>query len=121
MVKEVFLPLFKELNDCINIASLALKNMSVNASILDDSRYNYIFSVEEVNKLVLQGVPFREAYKLVGAQIENGEFQPEKTVEHTHEGSIGNLCLGEILAKKQEVVKNFNFKKIKDSTQNLLI
>jgi argininosuccinate lyase len=74
IVKEVFLPSFKELNDCLNIAALALENMSVKENILDDSKYDYLFSVEVVNKLVLQGVPFREAYKIVGEQIETGNF-----------------------------------------------
>ena len=114
IVKEVFLPMFAELNDCINIAALALKNMSVNTSLLDDEKYNSIFSVEEVNKLVLQGIPFREAYKQVGAQIEKGEFNPDKKVEHTHAGSIGNLCLDKISAKKAEIIKSFNFQQIEN-------
>ncbi len=119
MVKEVFLPSFKEMNDSLKIATLALSNMKVNENILDDPKYNYLFSVEEVNKLVLQGVPFREAYKQVGEQIENGNFQPEKTVEHTHEGSLGNLCLDKISASKNEVLKNFNFGRIEEAVNNL--
>ena len=87
-------------------------SISVNKNILDDSKYNYLFSVEEVNKLVLQGTPFREAYQQVGAQIESGNFKPEKQVIHTHEGSIGNLCLEEISETKNRVLKNFNFQKI---------
>lgn len=121
MVKEVFLPMFKELNDCLSIAALALKNMSVNTEILEDSKYNYLFSVEEVNKLVFQGIPFREAYKQIGAQIEKGEFKPEKKVEHTHEGSIGNLCLKKISSKKKNVVENFNFEKIDKKIEKLVI
>ncbi len=120
MVKEVFLPSFKEINDCLKIATLALQNVSVNKNILDDTKYNYLFSVEEVNKLVLQGTPFREAYKQVGAQIENGNFKPEKMVNHTHEGSIGNLCLEEISESKNLVLNNFNFPKIEKSIENLL-
>ncbi len=120
MVKEVFLPSFKEMNDSLKIATLALENMKVNENILDDPKYNYLFSVEEVNKLVLQGVPFREAYKQVGEQIENGNFQPEKTVEHTHEGSLGNLCLDKISASKNEVLKNFNFGRIEEAVNNLI-
>ena len=84
MVKEVFLPMFREVNDCINIAALALKNMSINKNILDDQRYDYLFSVEEVNTLVVKGIPFREAYKMVGEQIEKGTFSPDKKIEHTH-------------------------------------
>lgn len=120
MVKEVFLPAFKELNDCLNIAGLALKNMRVNKNILEDEKYNYLFSVEEVNKLVLQGVPFRDAYKQVGARIENNSFEPEKNVNHIHEGSIGNLCLGEISAKKENVLKQFHFEQLEKAKQHLL-
>jgi len=120
MVKEVFLPAFKELNDCLNIATLAIKNMTANSEILDDSRYDFIFSVEEVNKLVLKGIPFREAYKQVGEQIEKGEFQPEKNVDHSHEGSIGNLCLDKILEKKEAIVENFNFMKTTRAIKQLL-
>ncbi len=120
MVKEVFLPSFKEMNDCINIVSLAVKNMSVSDNILEDDKYNYLFSVEEVNKLVLQGIPFREAYKQIGAQIEEGTFQPEKKVEHVHAGSIGNLCLDAISAKKEATLLGFSFDKIEQAKAQLL-
>lgn len=120
MVKEVFLPSFKEINDCLKIATLALKNILVNDTILEDSKYDYLFSVEEVNKLVLQGVPFREAYKLVGEQIGKGEFQPEKKVDHSHEGSIGNLCLDKIMDKKETILDNFDFIKIEKAIKQLL-
>ena len=120
MVKEVFLPTFKEINDCLKIATLALRNMSVNSSILDDPKYDYIFSVEEVNKLVLQGIPFREAYKQIGEQIESGMFKPEKKVNHSHEGSIGNLCLQEIHIKKDNLVESFSFKTIEKAINSLL-
>ncbi|WP_346862173.1 argininosuccinate lyase [uncultured Draconibacterium sp.] len=120
MVKEVFLPAFKEMNDCLNIVQLAVKNMTVNSNILEDDKYNYLFSVEEVNKLVLQGIPFREAYKQVGAQIENGGFVPEKKVNHVHEGSIGNLCLSQITDKKNKVVSEFQFENIEKAKKKLL-
>lgn len=120
MVKEVFLPVFKEINDCISIATLALGQMSVNQNILEDAKYDFLFSVEEVNKLVLQGIPFREAYKKVGQQIEDNHFKPEKEVAHSHEGSIGNLCLDKIKRKKEKIVANYGFSKIKDSLENLL-
>jgi argininosuccinate lyase len=119
-VKEVFLPSFKELNDCLNIASLALENMLVKENIIDDSKYDFLFSVEEVNKLVLQGVPFREAYKIVGEQIETGQFHPEKEVKHTHEGSIGNLCLDKIAEFKNEKVRSFQFEKVEKAINQLL-
>ena len=120
MVKEVFLPSFKEIIDCLKIATLALKNIGVNDNILEDPKYDYLFSVEEVNKLVLLGVPFREAYKQIGEQIEKGEFQPDKKVDHSHEGSVGNLCLEEISEKKKEVLKGFNFHKIEKAVSQLL-
>jgi len=120
MVKEVFLPSFKELNDCLNIAALAIENMTVKENILNDSKYDFLFSVEEVNKLVLQGVPFREAYKMVGEQIESGKFQPDKTISHSHEGSIGNLCLGKIASYKNMKIESFNFEKVENSIKQLL-
>jgi len=120
IVKEVFLPSFKELNDCLNIATLALENISIKENILDDSKYDFLFSVEEVNKLVLQGVPFREAYKIVGEQIETGKFQPEKQVNHTHEGSIGNLCLDKIAEFKNEKIESFHFEKVEEAINELL-
>ncbi|TNF45396.1 MAG: argininosuccinate lyase [Bacteroidetes bacterium] len=120
IVKEVFLPSFKELNDCLNIAALALVNMSVKENILEDSKYDFLFSVEEVNKLVLRGVPFREAYKIVGEQIEAGKFHPEKEVKHTHEGSIGNLCLDKIAEFKNEKIKDFQFEKVEEAINQLL-
>lgn len=120
MVKEVFLPSFKEINDCLKIATLAIENMTVNENILEDPKYNYLFSVEEVNKLVLQGMPFREAYKQVGEQIENSSFHPDKKVNHTHEGSVGNLCLGNISENMGKVLKGFDFDKIEKAVKQLL-
>lgn len=120
MVKEIFLPVFDELNDCIKIAALALKNMTVNTHLLEDEKYDYIFSVEEVNKLVLQGMPFREAYKHVSTQIEKGEFKPDRKVTHTHTGSIGDLCLDKISAKKATLLNNFGFKQIENAISGLL-
>ncbi len=120
MVKEVFLPSFKELNDCLNIAALAIDNMSVKENILDDPKYDFIFSVETVNHFVLQGIPFREAYKIVGEQIESGNFKPEKEVKHTHEGSIGNLMLEDISNYKNEKVRGFNFDEIEKAIDLLL-
>ncbi|HKI89733.1 MAG TPA: argininosuccinate lyase [Draconibacterium sp.] len=120
MVKEVFLPAFKETSDCLNIATLALENMTVNTNILDDPKYDSIFSVEEVNRLVLGGVPFREAYKQVGKQIEEGNFIPRKEVNHSHQGSIGNLCLDLISAKKMKILSEFHFEKTEEAIKQLL-
>jgi argininosuccinate lyase len=120
IVKEVFLPSFKDLNDCINIAALAIENLSVKENILDDSKYDYLFSVEKVNDLVLKGMPFREAYKTVGEQIESGKFQPDKVVAHTHEGSIGNLCLEKIADYKKMKIESFNFGQVENAIKQLL-
>ena len=121
LVKEVFLPSFKELNDCLNIAALAVENMSVKNNILDDQKYDFIFSVETVNELVLQGIPFREAYKIVGEQIETGNFKPKKQVKHTHEGSIGNLSLEKISEYKNKKVKDFKFNETEKAIKSLLM
>ncbi|HPE74556.1 MAG TPA: argininosuccinate lyase [Draconibacterium sp.] len=120
MVKEVFLPSFKDLNDCLNIATLAIENMTVKDNILDNPKYDLVFSVETVNNLVLQGIPFREAYQKVGEQIETGNFNPEKEVKHTHEGSIGNLMLDKISDYKREKIAGFNFDETESAINRLL-
>jgi len=119
-VKEIYLPLFAEINDSLQIATLAIQHISVNEKILNDKKYDFLFSVEEVNKLVLKGAPFREAYKKVGELIEKGDFNPEKKVEHTHQGSIGSLCLDDILEKKKSVVKAFDFQRVNKAIDKLL-
>ena len=118
--KEVFLPLFDELNDCLTMATLVLKNIRVNKSVLDDRKYDYLFTVEEVNKLVLSGIPFREAYRQIAHKVEKGEFIPDKKILHTHEGSIGNLCLDKIAEKKQTTIAKFRFSKIQEALDDLL-
>ncbi len=120
LTKELFIPAFQELNECIKIAAFALENMEVNEHILDDDKYLSIYSVEEVNRLVLSGTPFRDAYRKVGASIENGQFNPDKNVRHTHEGSIGNLCLDSITMKMKQVVDSFNFQKASKAVEELL-
>ncbi|PIF06185.1 MAG: argininosuccinate lyase, partial [Draconibacterium sp.] len=120
MVKEEYLPVFGEMERCLSIATLALQNMQVNEKILDDPRYNYIFSVEEVNNLVLKGIPFREAYRQVGDLIEKGQYTPQKEVKHTHEGSIGNLCIEKIRNSKKEVLKKFRFDQTDATLQQLI-
>ena len=120
MIKELFVPAFDEILDCIEMATYIIKRMEVNTSILDDEKYLYIFSVEEVNRLVLEGVPFRDAYKQVGLAIEAGEFTHNCKVNHSHEGSIGNLCNDEITQLKNKVLKGFNFDKIELAEKELL-
>jgi len=112
LLKENLFPAFGVLKDCIQMTGLMLSNIRIKENILDDAKYQYLFSVEVVNKLVLEGVPFREAYKQVGLDIEKGEFAPEKAVQHTHEGSIGNPGTAEIKKMMEDVLKGFNFVKV---------
>ena len=105
IIKEVFLPAFQELRDCLQMTTYIINKIKVNENILSDSRYDLIFSVEEVNRLVTEGMPFRDAYKKVGLDIEAGKFTPCKEVHHTHEGSIGNLCTEQIAALMDNVWK----------------
>jgi argininosuccinate lyase len=120
ILKEVFLPAFEELADCIAIAGFAIDHMTVNTDIMADDRYKYAYSVEDVNKLVMQGVPFRDAYKQVGGQINAGTYEPTREVNHTHAGSIGNLCLDEIAEKMLAVVESYEFDQIEAAFSNLL-
>ena len=109
IIKEVFLPAFEELKDCLQMASYIMNKLYVNEHILEDDKYLYIFSVEEVNRLTTEGMPFRDAYKKVGLDIEAGNFTHNKQVHHTHEGSIGNLCNDRIVALMDKVVADFDF------------
>lgn len=120
LIKEIFIPVFGELENCLNIASFALENIKVNDHIMDDDRYKYAYSVEEVNRLVLDGVPFRDAYRQVGESINQGNFEPDKRILHTHEGSIGNLCLENIQLKMDNLIKGFNFEKAEQAIANLV-
>jgi len=121
IIKEVFLPSFDELSDCLGMVQMMMREVKVNENILDDDKYNLLFSVEKVNELVLQGVPFRDAYKQVGLEIEAGNFTPNKTVHHTHEGSIGNLCNDQIESLKQSILSNFQFETVNTATNKLLV
>jgi argininosuccinate lyase len=121
ILKEVFLPAFNELNDCILIAGFAIDNMTVNTHVMDDARYKYVYSVEDVNRLVMQGVPFRDAYKQVGNRINAGTYKPGKEVKHTYAGSIGNLCLDEIAEKMVSVLESFRFEQIEKAFSELLV
>ena len=120
IIKEVFLPAFDELKDCINMAEYIIDKMEVNEHILDNPIYDPIFSVEEVNRLVLSGVPFRDAYKRVGLEIEAGTFRADKHIRHTHEGSIGNLCNDRIRQLMETTIAAFDFDKVEQAEQRLL-
>lgn len=120
IIKEVFLPAFEELKDCLQMATYIMDKLYVNEHILDDDKYLYIFSVEEVNRLASEGMPFRDAYKKVGLDIEAGKFTHNKQVHHTHAGSIGNLCNDRIEALMDNVVKDFNFAGVLEAEKNLL-
>ena len=120
IIKEVFLPSFDELKDCLRMVTHMMREVKVNEHILDDDKYALLFSVEEVNRLVLEGVPFRDAYKQVGLNIEAGKFTPVKEVHHTHEGSIGNLCNDQISVLMQNIVDGFAFNRVNEAEQQLL-
>ena len=120
IIKEVFIPVFAELTDCLEMTSLMMAQVEINRDILKDSRYDFLFSVEEVNRLTLSGVPFRDAYKKVGLEIEAGNFKPVKTVNHTHEGSIGNLCNDEICSYKDGILDQFTFEQVHNAEKALL-
>ena len=120
IMMEVFLPAFQELKDCLQMTTYIMNEIKVNEHILDDDKYLLIFSVEEVNRLAREGMPFRDAYKKVGLDIEAGNFSHSKQVHHTHEGSIGNLCNDEISALMQEVVDGFNFHGMEVAEKTLL-
>lgn len=120
IIKEVFLPAFEELRDCLQMTAYIINKIKVNEHILDDPRYDLMFSVEEVNRLATNGMPFRDAYKKVGLDIEAGQFQPVKEVHHTHEGSIGNLCNDQICKLMDGIWDGFNFKRVEDAEKALL-
>lgn len=120
LLKENLFPAFQSLNDCLAIATYMLQNITIKDNILDDPKYDYLFSVEVVNNEVLKGVPFREAYKNIGLAIEEGTFNPSKEVNHTHEGSIGNLCNDQIERMFAEVKASFGFEKVEKALADLL-
>jgi argininosuccinate lyase len=120
LIKEHIIPAFQNLNDCLQMTGMMLSNIEIKKDLLQDEKYKYLFSVEELNKLVLQGMPFRDAYKKVGAAIEAGNFIHSDSPDHTHEGSIGNLCNDKIEAMMQDIIQKFNFDKVKIALQQLL-
>ncbi len=120
LLKEHLFPAFQTLKDCLAMANLMLSNINIKENILADEKYKYLFSVEEVNKLVLKGVPFRDAYKQIGMAIEEGKFTYTTAVDHVHEGSIGNLCNDKIQAMMQQTLSKFAFEKVHAAIKQLL-
>jgi argininosuccinate lyase len=120
IIKEVFLPAFDDLKDCLQMATYIVGKMKVNEKILDNKIYDYMFSVEEVNRLAREGMPFRDAYKKVGLDIEAGNFTPMKNINHIHEGSIGNLCNDRIETLMQSVVNEFRFEEMDEALRKLV-
>ncbi len=121
IIKECFLPAFEELKDCLRMCTYIISKIEVKRDILDNPMYDAIFSVEEVNKLAADGMPFRDAYKKVGLEIEAGNFVPNKDIHHTHEGSIGNLCNDRIVGLMDSIMQDFHFEKVEKAIKALLL
>ncbi len=105
LLKEGLIPAIQNLKSCLEIFTFSLERIQINDDILNDSKYDYLFTVEEVNELVQKGTPFRDAYKIVGEKVEKGEFKPKKQVKHEHIGSIGNLALDQIQKKMNKAME----------------
>ncbi len=120
IIKEVFLPAFDELKDCLQMAAYIINKMSVNEHILDNPMYDPMFSVEEVNRLAANGMPFRDAYKTVGLEIEAGTFRASHDIHHTHEGSLGNLCNDRIAQLMDDTIAQFTFNRVDEAEKKLL-
>ena len=120
IIKESFLPAFDELKDCLRMAAYIINKMEVNEHILDNPMYDPMFSVEEVNRLAADGMPFRDAYKKVGLDIEAGTFVPDKEIHHTHEGSIGNLQNDAISKLMEDTYSSFHFERMEQAERELL-
>ena len=120
LTKEFFMPAFDKMIACLEMTRIMLSEVKINKDVLKDERYKYMFTVEEVNQMVLNGVPFRDAYKKIGQIVEEGTFKYEGKVNHVHEGSIGNLCNDKIVDKMNEIFVGFNFNKTKEAYMNLL-
>lgn len=120
LLKESLFPALQDLKSCLEIATHMVKNMTIKKGVVEQEQYKYLFTVETVNNLVLSGIPFRDAYKIVGKEVEEGKYKPDMEVKHTHEGSLGNLCNEEIAAKMKRVWKGFKFKKAEKAIKKLV-
>lgn len=120
LIKELLFPAIQNLKDCLQMIQLMLANVVIKENILEDDKYKFLFSVDEVNKLVLGGMPFRDAYKKVGQDIESKQYNPSKNINHSHEGSLGNLCTEEIRKMMEKAVAEFNFRKVNEAIDKLV-
>ena len=120
LIKELFIPMFDEMSDCLDIACFAIENISVKEGLMDDPRYALAFSVEKVNSLAASGVPFRDAYRQVADEISDGVFSYDGALNHTHEGSIGNLCNDQVAGRMQKITAQFNFDQVDRAVESLL-
>ena len=120
LIKEIIMPAIDEVLECLIISTFMIKHVEVKKDILNDSKYNLLYSVENVNQKVLNGVPFRDAYKQIGDEIEKGNFVPQKDLNHTLEGSIGNLCNDQIQKMMEDIIGAFNFEKTHEAFEKLL-
>ena len=112
--------MFDEMSDCLDIACFAIENISVKEGLMDDPRYALAFSVEKVNSMAASGVPFRDAYRQVADEISDGVFSYDGTLNHTHEGSIGNLCNDQVAGRMQKITAQFNFDQVDRAVESLL-
>ncbi len=120
LLKEILMPAFDEILNCLHITHFMLSGIKVKEEILNDPKYDLLFSVERANELVLQGEPFREAYRMVGKEIADGTYAPNRTLTHTHEGSIGNLCNDQIEGMMDELLAQFEFEKVEEAVNKLV-
>lgn len=120
LLKELLFPAITTIKECMEMADYMLRHIAVKQGILEDSKYDYIFSVEVVNNMVLSGIPFRDAYRQIGLDIESGSYRPDRNVHHTHEGSIGNLCLPQIEGLMEEVISGFGFERFLEAEASLI-
>jgi argininosuccinate lyase len=114
------MPAIDDIKECLSIAEFMMANLEVKKDLLEDKKYDLLFSVENVNQMVVEGTPFRDAYKKIGFEINEGNFTPNRSLNHTLEGSIGNLCNDEIAAEMDELIASFGFEKVEDAFEKLL-
>jgi argininosuccinate lyase len=120
ITKEILMPAIDDIKECLSIAEFMMANLEVKKNLLEDKKYDLLFSVENVNQMVVEGTPFRDAYKKIGFEINEGNFSPNRSLDHTLEGSIGNLCNDEIAAEMDELIASFGFEKVEDAFEKLL-